>query len=73
MDYSVSEQYPVAGCSEHGNESSVSIKGGEFVNNVKLLSAGQVKLLLCMESESNSQYFSRVAHTYEVQYSGTSI
>lgn len=64
MDYSGSEQYPLAGCSEHGNEFSVSIKGGEFLNSVKLSSAGHVKLLYGVKIKLS--YFSRLAHPSEV-------
>jgi hypothetical protein len=32
LDSSESEQGPVAGCCEHGNEPSSSVKGGEFLD-----------------------------------------
>jgi hypothetical protein len=41
LDSSGSGQGPVAGCCEHGNETSGSIKGGEFLLSAQQLSACQ--------------------------------
>jgi hypothetical protein len=44
LDSSGSGQGPVADCFESGNETSSSIKGGEFLNKLRVLSLRRIVL-----------------------------